>query len=70
MSDAVKWGLLVAGILTLLVAVFTLPFAEFIDFNYLGSLISNLLGLLSPILYQARGFINCFFKNFSNSLFI
>ena len=61
MSDAVKWALLVASILTLLVAVFTLPFAQYIDFGVIGYYTNNITGLIGECIAKARGLINYFF---------
>lgn len=61
MSDAVKWALLGAAILTLIVMIFTLPIVNAIDLTAFTDGIATIIDECAGFLISARGLVNCFF---------
>ena len=68
MSDIVKWGILIAGAVALILLVVTLPFVQFIDFGEFGALINNVVTVVGSAFQNARGLINNFLTPFGRGL--
>lgn len=68
MSDIVKWGILIAGAVALIVLVCALPFVQFIDFGEFGILINNIVSVVGSAFQNARGLINNFLTPFGRGL--
>lgn len=68
MSEVVKWGLLVAGLLVIIALIVALPFVEFIDFGEFGNLITQLVSLCSSAFSFGRGLINNFLTPFGRTV--
>lgn len=68
MSDVVKWGLLTAGLIALVVGVMSLPFVGFIDLGEFGAALDNIISVAGGAFQQARGLINCFLLPFGRTL--
>ena len=64
MSNVVKWGLLVAGIVLLISMVSALPFLDFMNLGELSSAIASLVGVCGDAFKFGRGLINNFFTPF------
>lgn len=58
MSDAVKWGLLVAGAIAIVGLIVALPFVEFINFDEFGAAVANVVSIASVAFRFGRGVIN------------
>lgn len=67
MSDAIKWGLLVAGIVVLIGLVVALPFFDFIDLNNFSNAINTVVNICGNVFRSARGLINSFLTPFGRS---
>lgn len=67
-SDIVKWALLIAGAVALIVLIVALPFVQFIDFGEFGALISNVVSVVGSAFAKARGLINSFLSPFGRTL--
>lgn len=68
MGDAVKWGLLTAGIVVLIALIVVLPFNDFINVGEFGDTINTILYVCGSTLGNARGLINCFLTPFGRTL--
>lgn len=68
MSDAIKWALLVAFVITLIIAVLTLPFAQYLRFDDLNDSIGVVLSYASGYFYKARSIINLFLFDFARPI--
>ena len=68
MSDAIKWGLLVAGALLVIGLIVALPFTNFIDLSALTNNINGLVYYAGDSFRAARGFINNFFTPFGRTV--
>ena len=58
MSDVVKWGLLVAGLLVVVALIVALPLADGIDFDALNEGITIIVDTTGDYIKSARGFLN------------
>lgn len=58
MSDAVKWGLLVAGAVIIIALIVALPFVEFIDLAEFSAAITNIVSIAGSAFRFGRGLIN------------
>ena len=58
MSEIVKWGLLVAGMVAMIAILFSIPLFDGIDLSSLTSTINQFTGVISPYIGFARGLIN------------
>ena len=58
MSDAVKWGLLVAGALAIIALIVALPFVDFINLEQFSLAITNIVGVAGSAFRFGRGIIN------------
>lgn len=67
MSDVVKWGLLAAGLATLIALIMELPFVEFADAGNFAVAIGNIVTVVGGFFQQARGLINCFLLPFGRT---
>lgn len=61
MSDAIKWGLLVAGIVVCIGLVVGIGFADYIDVDTVEEGVTTLLSYGGTFFAKARGLINNFF---------
>ena len=64
MSDAVKWGLLVAGAIAVIALIVALPITEILGGDVSGYM-ADLLDIIGDFLTNARGIINLFLDPFS-----
>ena len=64
MSNVIKWGLLVAGIVLLISMVSALPFLDFMNLGELSSAIASLVTVCGDAFKFARGLINNFLTPF------
>lgn len=62
MSDAIKWGLLVAGIVIIIGMIVALPFVEYIDLGSFGDALATVTSIVGGFFYKARCLINNFFS--------
>lgn len=67
MSDAIKWGLLVAGAVVLIGLIVALPFMEFLNVGEFASLISGLVNVAGSAFTFGRGMINNFLTPFGRT---
>jgi len=58
MSDAVKWGLLVAGALAIIALIVALPFVQFIDLGEFGDALGNIVSICGDAFRFGRGLVN------------
>ena len=68
MSDAIKWALLVAAVVALIVTILTLPFVQYIDFQKLGDSIAVILSYCSSAFYKVRSIINLLLFDFARPI--
>lgn len=68
MSDAVKWGLLVAGAVVVIGLVFALPFTDFINLDEFSAQISIIVQHAGDFFRSARGIINNFLSPFGRTM--
>lgn len=68
MSDLVKWGLLTAGLVALMVLIGALPFVQFIDLGQFGSAVGNIVTVCGGFFQSARGIINSFLLPFGRTM--
>lgn len=68
MGDAIKWGLLVAGIVVIIGLIMALPFVEFIDLASFTSALSTFTSIVGKYFGQARGLINNFLSPVGRSI--
>lgn len=64
MGDAIKWGLLVAGIVVIIGIIVALPFVEFIDLASFTEALTTITSILGGFFYKARCLLNNFFSPF------
>lgn len=60
MSDVVKWGILVAGLVAIVAMILLLPIFDAININALTESISGITQTAAGALQSARGIINFF----------
>lgn len=60
MGDAIKWGLLIAGLVVIIGLIMALPFVEFIDLQGFADSITEIVIIAGDALYTARCAINNF----------
>lgn len=60
MGDAVKWALLIAGLVLIIGLIAALPFVEFIDFAAFADSLTSITNIAGNALYTARCAINNF----------
>lgn len=58
MSDAIKWVLLVAGILIIIALILALPIADAMNLNAFGNGITAIINNVGIYFKPARGFLN------------
>lgn len=58
MSDAVKWGILAAGLIAVVALIMALPFTGLIDGTALASAVSTLVSYCGTAFAFGRGLIN------------
>lgn len=68
MSDAIKWGLLTAGLVALVTLIMALPIAQFVDLGQFGVAISNIVNVAGEFFQDARGLVNAFLLSFGRTL--
>lgn len=68
MSNAIKWALLAAAVVALLLIIMSLPFVDFIDVGQFGMLLGRLTALVGTAFRSARGIINNFFTPFGRTV--
>ncbi len=68
MSDVVKWGLLVAGIVAMLAIVLALPFVQYIDATEFGNAVGDVISVCGDSIRHARCIINNFLSPFGREL--
>ena len=64
MSNAVKWGLLVAGVVIIIALVAELPFLQFLNLDELSSAVANVVSICGSAFQFARGLVNNFLTPF------
>ena len=69
MGDAIKWGLLVAGIVVIIAAIMALPFVEFIDLASFGESLTTVTSIVGGFFYKARCLLNNFFSPVGRVIF-
>ena len=69
MSNAVKWGLLAAGLAILIGLVIALPFTGLIDFNELSNSVGSLVSVAGQALYSGRCLVNNFLSPAGRTIF-
>lgn len=62
MSDAIKWALLIAGIVAIIAIIVSLPFVDFIDLGSFGEALTTVTSIVGGFFYKARCLINNFFS--------
>lgn len=67
MSDAIKWGLLIAGAVIIIGLIVALPFVDFINVGQFGQLISRLVDLAGDGFIFGRGLLNNFLTPFGRA---
>lgn len=60
MGDAIKWALLIAGIVIIIGLIVALPFVEFIDLASFTESLTSIVSIAGNALYTARCAINNF----------
>ena len=62
MSDAIKWALLVAGVVSLILIILSMPFAVYLgdSATEVSNGVTKIVSYCGQYFRQARGFINCF----------
>ena len=60
MGDAIKWTLLVAGLVIIIGLIVALPFVEFIDFASFADSLTTITSIAGNALFSARCAINNF----------
>lgn len=68
MGDAIKWGLLVAGIVVIIGIIVALPFVEFINVNQFTRYIGILINVSGSFFYKARCLLNNFLSPVGRSI--
>lgn len=68
MSDAIKWGLLTAGLVALVGLIMALPIAQFVDLGQFGQTLNNIVNVAGTFFQDARGLINAFLLPFGRTL--
>lgn len=68
MSDAIKWGLLTAGLVALVGLIMALPIAQFVDLGQFGQALNNIVNVAGSFFQDARGLINAFLLPFGRTL--
>lgn len=58
MGDAIKWAALAAAGVAIVVLIMLLPFNDFLNFEELGSAISNVVSIAGKAFAFGRGLIN------------
>lgn len=67
MSNAIKWGLLVAGAVIIIGMIVALPFVDFINVDEFGQLLSKLVYLAGDGFVFGRGLLNNFLTPFGRA---
>lgn len=62
MGDAIKWGLLVTGIVVIIGIIVALPFVEFIDLASFSDALTTVTSIVGGFFYKARCLLNNFFS--------
>lgn len=60
MAEAIKWGILVVAIVSLILTVLALPVVQGLDFELLSDSIDVIITYAGGFLYNARGLVNMF----------
>lgn len=60
MGDAIKWGLLIAGLVAIIAIIISLPFVDFIDLASFTESITTLTSIVGGFFYKARCLLNNF----------
>lgn len=68
MSDAIKWGLLAAGIVIIIGLIVALPITSGLNVAEFTSMINTLVNIAGTAFTSARGIINNFLTPFGRTL--
>lgn len=67
MSDAIKWGLLIAGAVIIIGLIVALPFMEFLNVGEFTNLIAQLVNVAGDGFAFGRGLLNNFLTPFGRT---
>lgn len=68
MSDAIKWGLLTAGIVIIIGLIVALPISSGLNVSEFTTMINTLVNIAGTAFTSARGIINNFLTPFGRGL--
>ena len=67
MSDAIKWGLLIAGAVIIVGMIVALPFMDFLNVGEFAGMISGLVDIAGSAFTFGRGLLNNFLTPFGRT---
>lgn len=60
MSNAIKWALLLAGLIAIIALIMSLPVADAIDLSTFSSALTSITSIVGGFFYKARCLLNNF----------